>query len=156
MIYEFPRKVRAPWLRTLLSLIVHSLAMPAMIAVLCILPIVGLGIPFGLPVSELVLDFVGSAAGPLTDMQIQLMTLASLVLALHFLPCRDWTGVSTYHLTMRLLTRICEFARLVLLAAPMAPAPTGPSSSSIRWLTHWNRTEVRQTPYLPGDHPQLE
>ena len=156
MFHEIPRKMQGPWLRKLLSLIAHFLAMPAIVAVFSLLLIVGLGIPLGQPVSELVLNFVGSAAEPLIDMQLQLLTLASFVLALHFLPCRDWTGVSTHHLTIRQLNRVCELARLVLLAAPLAPAPTGPSSSSTRWLTHWTGTEVRQTPYLSGDHPQLE
>lgn len=58
------------------------------------------------------LSFVGAAAGPLALLQLKLMLVVGFVFFLCFFPCRDWVGVSTSYLAIRLCAKMWYSARL--------------------------------------------
>ena len=153
MYHVSSRKVQADFRRMFKLLTFEILTLPVAIFLMCGFSIGLVEVLSGASGADLTLQFVDSTVGPLAHMQAQLLTLVGFVFLLSFFPCRDWVGTSTSYLTV---AKLRESARLWSLAAPTAPILMGATSESSRWLAYWNRTEIRQAPYLAGDHPQLE
>ena len=156
MYHECSRKVQGDFRRIFRLLTFEVLPLPMVIFLMCGLSIGLVDVLSGASGGNLTLQFVDSTVGPLAHVQIQLLTLVGCFFLLSFFPCRDWIGTSKDHLNIKLFANLCESASLWLLTVLRVLIPTQSDSISTYWVAYWNRTVVRQAPFLSGDHPQLE
>lgn len=156
MPYLLPTNGRRALRETLKSLAITSLALPYAMLLLYALVFGVLATFLGLSGTEVMLDFIGSAAVPITLFQIVLLLVFGFIIGLCLFFSSEWLGASIPHLATTLYAKIWESVRLWPWAASGVYSPPHPTNQSGTRFEYWKQSDIWRTPYLAGDSPQLE
>ena len=116
----------------------------------------GLALLLGQSGTELALEFMGAAVGPMWILQIHMLAAIGLAAAAFFIPCPRWLTAPAARLAARLFSTLWTSASSWPLATPGAHALAHASGMSRSRLARWGPQKFARTPHLPGDRPQLE
>ena len=138
------------------SLVITSAVVPLAMVALYALVFGALAPSLGLPVTEVMLDFIGATFGAITVLQLVLLLISGYLICLYLYFRSDWVGASIPHLATTLHVKSWRSARLWPSEASGVYGPVRPSNPLGRWFEYWKESDIWRTPYSVGDCPQLE